>query len=100
MVKVSPIATVLDEDNAPFAYGFPPVEASHREICEYVSAAGTLVHVAADVDVLVPVVAVSIVTDALVVFEAALPVASSPGSPVCSFTYRVLGILLSSAFSA
>ena len=90
---MSPETTDAEADSAPDHKALPAVEASQSDQCEYVSVAETLVHSNVAEDAIAPDAAVAQETALRVVFEAALDVAASPGSPVCKATYTVVGIV-------
>lgn len=89
--KVSPAVTAALDDSEPVQMQLPVVELSHSDQCEYVSVVDTFVQVSVALEAIEPDAAAFHATDLRVVSVAALLVPSSPGSPVCNFTYTVVG---------
>lgn len=83
---MSPEVTVLAAVSAPVQRQFPAVDASHSEMCEYVSDVETSVQVMSASDVTVPDDDAPTVADLRVVSPAAFDVPASPGSPMWSLT--------------
>jgi len=88
-----PEVTDIDASNAAYANGLPAVKWSQILKWVQISVAAKLVHEATGVPVAAidPPEAAANVKALRVVSVAALAVQSSPGAPVCIFTYTVVG---------
>lgn len=85
-VNVSPAVTDFEALSAPVNRQLPAVEASHSEMCEYVSVVETFVQVMSAEAVITPLDGAPKLAALRVASVAALVVPSSPGEPVCSLT--------------